>query len=232
MDADRREDLRTGDPVEASFFERRSTAVARDLVGTHLLVDREGTDPVGGVVTETEAYVGHIDPSCHLAAGRTDRTEPFFSGPGTVYVFTIWGHHNCNVITEFRGHPEGVLVRAVEPTHGLDRLRENRSLVDPTALTTGPGRLTEAMGITKGEFDDRPLAASPLTIRRTDLEPDVAVAPRIGISDAADWPLRFCLAGSRFLSEPVPDDPDLDRGAVADAYAELAAAEQSPLDAR
>lgn len=221
MDGPRHEDVAAGDPVDEAFFRRRSADVARDLVGTLVLLEREGRPPVGGVVTEAEAYVAHVDPSCHLAAGRTDRTEPFFSGPGTAYVFTIWGHHNFNVITEYEGHPEGVLVRAVEPTHGLDAMRRNRGVDDSAALTTGPGRLTEAMGVTKEEFDDRPLAETPLAVRHTDLDPEVVVGPRIGISDAADWPLRFCLAGSPFLSKPVPGDPELDHEAVADAYAAL-----------
>lgn len=220
MESPGSEDRGHGEPVGESFFRRRGADVARDLVGTRLLLEGEG-GPVGGVVTETEAYVAHVDPACHLAAGRTDRTEPFFSGPGTVYVFVIWGHHNLNVITEYAGHPEGVLVRALEPTHGVETMRDNRGVEDPTKLTTGPGRLTEALGVTKEAFDDRPLSETPLRIERTGLDPEVAVGPRIGISEAADWPLRFCLADSRFLSKPVPEAPDLDHGAVADAYAEL-----------
>lgn len=219
-----------GHPVEREFFRRRAADVARDLVGTHLALERGDRAPVGGVVTETEAYVAHVDPACHLTAGRTDRTEPFFRGPGTVYVFVVHGHHNLNVITEYEGHPEGVLIRALEPTRGLDVMRDRRGFEDETSLTTGPGRLTEALGVTKVAFDGRPLSETPLDLRQADRDPDVAVGPRIGVSEAADWPLRFCLEGSRFLSKPVPRDPDLDHGAVADAYAELEATESPLLD--
>lgn len=230
VDETRHADVSAGPPVDQSFFRRRADAVARDLVGHLLLVERED-GPVGGVVTEAEAYVGHVDPSCHLAAGRTDRTEPFFGGPGTLYVYTIWGHHNLNVITEYGGCPEGVLIRAIEPTHGLDAMRANREYDDRGALTTGPGRLTEALGVTKGEFDGRPLAETLLSFHETDLDPDVAVGPRIGISDAEGWPLRYCLAGSPFLSKPLPDDPALDHEAVAEAYRSLADAEPPWSDA-
>lgn len=225
MDGPRHLDVTAGAPVGATFFRRRSVDVARDLVGTLLLLDREGEPPVGGVVTETEAYVGHVDPACHLAAGRTPRTEPFFTGPGTVYVYTIYGHDNLNVITRHRGHPEGVLIRAVEPTDGIQRMRENRGFDDPTDLTTGPGRLTEAVGVTRAAFDGRPLAETALEIRRTDVDRELAVAPRIGISEAENWPLRFCLAGSPYLSKPVPGDGALDPDAVDEAYAELEATE-------
>jgi DNA-3-methyladenine glycosylase len=224
------DELGVGEPVEAAFFRRRSADVARDLVGTLLLVDREDGPTVGGVVVETEAYVAHVDPACHLAAGRTDRTESFFSGPGTVYVYVIYGHHNLNLITRQGGHPEGVLIRALAPTRGLDRMRERRGFQDATKLTSGPGRLTEALGVTREEFDDRPLAETSLRVERTDLDPDVAVGPRIGISAAEDWPLRCCAADSGFLSKPVSADPDLDHVAVADAYARLAGEEPSLLD--
>jgi DNA-3-methyladenine glycosylase len=225
MDGPRHGDVTPGDPVGGEFFRRRAADVARDLVGALMLCERDDGGPVGGVVTETEAYVAHVDPACHLAAGRTDRTEPFFSGPGTVYVFTIWGHHNLNVITEYAGHPEGVLIRALEPTRGLDAMRERRGFDEETKLTTGPGRLTEALGVTRQAFDDRPLAATPLRIERTARDPEVAVGPRIGVPEAERWPLRFCAADSRFLSEPLPADPDLDFGAVEAAYDELAATE-------
>lgn len=212
-------DFTVGERVDQSFFEREARDVARDLVGTLLLHETdEGT--VGGLIVETEAYVNAVDPACHLTAGRTARTAAFFSGPGTVYVFVMHGHAALNLITATNDHPEGVLVRAVEPTHGVDVMRERRGYDDPTLLAAGPGRLTEALGVTRADFDDRPLADTTLSIARTDWTPDVDVTGRVGVTSAANWPLRFVAADCDYVSQP-PPDVDLDHDAVADAYDRL-----------
>lgn len=215
-------DVEPGPPVETDFFAgRQATTVAEDLLGTLLVVETEEAIPVGGVIVETEAYVNDLDPACHLTAGRTERTEPFFSGPGTVYVYKIWWNHNLNFITEYAGHPEGVLIRAVAPTYGLDIMRERRETTATSELTTGPGKLTEALGIKKEEYDNRPLTETPLTIYETDYEPSVTVGPRIGVSEADDWPLRFCDEDSPFLSKPIGTTDTLDYDAVAQCYRHL-----------
>ena len=209
-----------GPPLSTDTFRGQARRVAADLLDTLLLVEtRDG--PVGGLVVETEAYVNGVDPASHLAAGRTPRTESFFSGPGTVYVYTIHGHHALNFITVSDGYPEGVLVRALEPTHGLDAMRDRRGFDEPTKLTSGPGRLTEALGVTKGEFDDRPLGETRLSLYETDVDRETTVSGRIGVSAAADWPLRFTVADSPFVSRPVPTDQPLDHDAVERCYDRL-----------
>jgi DNA-3-methyladenine glycosylase len=217
-----------GEPVARSFFRRRARAVARDLVGA-LLVNDADDGPVGGPVVETEAYVNAVDPASHLTAGRTERTEAFFSGPGTVYVFSIHGHAALNVITAADDHPEGVLVRAIEPTHGLDVMRERRGYDDPELLASGPGRLTEALGVTREAYDDRPLASTPLSVRRTDWNPEIDATGRIGVTSAADWPLRFVAAGNEYVSSS-PPDVDLDSEAVEEAYDRLDADDLPTVD--
>lgn len=227
-------DLERGSRLDADFFRGQARHVARDLVGTLLLNeadsdegDGDGT-PVGGVVVETEAYVNALDPACHLSAGRTPRTEPFFRGPGTVYVFSIHGHHLFNVITAYEDHPEGILFRALEPTHGHERMRERRGRDAPTELTSGPGKLTEALGITREEHDGRPLAETSLALYGTDLDPDVEVSARVGVTGAEDWPLRFTDADSDCLSAPARQEA-LDYAAVENCYERLRAAESGEL---
>ena len=209
-----------GTPLSADAFCDQARRIAVDLLGTLLLVETpEG--PVGGLVVETEAYVNGVDPASHLAAGRTPRTASFFGGPGSVYVYTIHGHHALNLITVSDGYPEGVLVRALEPTHGLDAMRERRGFDDVAKLASGPGNLTEALGVTTEEFDDRPLAETRLSVYETDLDPGVTVSGRIGVAAATDWPLRFTVADNPFVSQPVPTDESLDYDAVERCYDRL-----------
>lgn len=208
--------------ITAADLRRQARHVAEDLLGSLLLVDSV-RGPVGGLVVETEAYVNGLDPASHLAAGRTPRTESFFGGAGTVYVYTVHGHHLLNLVTTWNGYPEGVLVRALEPTHGRNAMRERRGVDAPGALTSGPGRLAEALGVATAAFDGRPLAETAVRLHRTDLDPAVAVSSRIGVSEAADWPLRFTVAQNEFVSKPVSADERLDHEAVERCYERLAA---------
>lgn len=210
-------DFTRGAPLTADAFRGQGRRIAPNLLGTLLLVD--GPDgPVGGIVVETEAYVNGVDPASHLTAGRTPRTASFFGGPGNVYVYTIHGHHALNLIAVDDGYPEGILIRALEPTHGLDVMRQRRGFDDPGKLAGGPGRLTEALGITTEEFDDRPLAETRLALYETDLDPDVTASGRIGVSGAEAFPLRFTITDNPFVSKPVPDDESLDYEAVERCY--------------
>lgn len=221
------DDVAVGRPRTADDFRgRRGRDIARDLVGT-LLLDHSadaGRTPVGGLVVETEAYVNAVDPACHLATGRTARTETFFSGPGTVYVYVMHGHAALNLISTYRDHPEGILVRAIEPTHGRDVMADRRGIdlatEGPGNLASGPGKLTQALDVSKQAYDDQPLAATPLTISETDWTPEVETTARIGVRSAEDWPLRFTAADSDFVSQPAPD-VDLDWDAVDEAYRAL-----------
>lgn len=210
----------TGTHLSLDAFRGQSRRVAPALLGTLLLVESPD-GPVGGLVVETEAYVNGVDPASHLAAGRTPRTSSFFGGPGTVYVYSMHGHHLLNLITVSDGYPEGVLVRALEPTHGLDAARERRGFDDTGTLTSGPGRLTEAVDVTTDEFDDRPLPETRLSLYETDLDPEVATSGRVGVSDAENWPLRFTVADDEFVSRPVRTDESLDHDAVDRCYDRL-----------
>jgi DNA-3-methyladenine glycosylase len=178
----------------ADFFGRSVHEVAPELIGVMLLVDG-----VGGSIVEAEAY-DREDPASHGFRGRTDRNRSMFGPPGTAYVYRSYGIHWClNLVCEEEGTPAAVLLRALEPAHGLDRMRERRGLSDPRLLCAGPGRLCQALGIT-GEHDGLPLERTPFELRPAPDEVRVVRGPRVGISRAAELPWRYGLAGSRFLS--------------------------------
>ena len=189
-------------PLPSSFYARPVNEVARDLIGCELLVDG-----VGGVIVEVEAY--HQDePACHAFVGLTARTAPLFGGPGQAYVYLSYGVHNLvNAVCEPEGVGAAVLIRALEPRWGLETMAARRGLTDPRLLCSGPGRLSQALGIGL-ELNERPLDASPFELRAASGERErtlaVLAAPRIGITRATELPWRYCAADGRFLSRPVP----------------------------
>lgn len=174
-----------------------SADVARALLGTTLLVDG-----VGGRIVETEAY-DQLDPASHSFAGPTPRNAAMFGPPGRAYVYRSYGIHWClNFVCQPRGHGAGVLIRALEPSAGIEQMRERRGLRDERLLCSGPGRLCQALGVGR-EHDGLPLDAAPFELLPPE-NPALAVqGRRIGISKAVDVPWRFALAGSRFLSRPL-----------------------------
>jgi DNA-3-methyladenine glycosylase len=190
--------------LPVSFYARDTTSVARDLLGC-LLSSRIGGRHVVGRIVEVEAYVGAHDPADHGYGGRRSaRNGALFGPPGTAYVFRSYGVHWClNAVTEREGVPTAVLIRALEPVRGLRTMAARRGREDPADLCRGPGRLCQALGVT-GAQDGVRLDRGPLRI----LPPDDAgsfeavAGPRVGISSARDWPLRFCVRGSRWLSRP------------------------------
>jgi DNA-3-methyladenine glycosylase len=172
--------------------------VARALIGAELLVDG-----VGGVIVEVEAY-RQDDPASHSYRGQTPRNVVMFGPPGYAYVYRSYGVHWClNVVCGPEGDASAVLLRALEPTYGLDIMRERRGVEDPRLLCSGPGRLCQALGVTR-EQDGLPLDRPPFELRARRAVPDVVVGPRIGLTKAAERPWRYGLAGSRFLSRPFP----------------------------
>ena len=176
------------------FFARSVHEVAPDLIGVTLLVDG-----IGGPIVEVEAY-DHEDPAAHGYAGRTERNASMFGPPGHAYVYRSYGIHWClNFVCEAEGSASAVLIRAIEPAHGLDAMRERRGLDDPRLLCAGPGRLCQALGITHAH-DGVALDEPPFELVAREAEPQIAAGPRIGITKAADRPWRYGLAGSRYLS--------------------------------
>jgi DNA-3-methyladenine glycosylase len=177
-------------------FNADSIAVARALIGVTLLFDG-----VGGRIVETEAY-DCDDPASHTHRGRTERNASMFGPPAHAYVYRSYGIHWClNFVCREAGHGAGVLIRAIEPLQGLDVMRERRGLHDEHLLCAGPGRVAQALGITR-EHDGLPLDQLPFELRAAGAAADVVTGARIGISKAIDVPWRFGLAGSRFFSKP------------------------------
>jgi DNA-3-methyladenine glycosylase len=179
------------------FFARSVHDVAPDLVGATLLVDG-----VGGTIVEVEAY-DHEDPAAHGFRGRTERNASMFGPPGHAYVYRSYGIHWClNLVCEEEGSASAVLLRALRPTDGLDVMRARRGLDQELLLCSGPGRLCEALGVTR-EHDGLALDEPPFQLEAGEGNLEVAAAPRIGIRRAADRPWRYALAGSRYLSRPL-----------------------------
>jgi DNA-3-methyladenine glycosylase len=188
---------RRRDALGADFFARPAEIVARELLGMTLVSTIGGRQTAGRIV-ETEAYVGPHDDASHAAAriGRTPRNDVMFKEPGLAYVYRIYGVHWClNAVTDRVEFPAAVLIRAIEPIVGLIEMRRRRGL-DPSApdrmIASGPGKLAAALGIT-GDHNEHPLDRSPLWIEQgvSIAKKDVVAGPRIGITKAADWPLRF-----------------------------------------
>lgn len=181
-----------------SFFARDVVTVARALVGATLLVDG-----VGGEIVETEAY-DREDPASHSFPGPTPRNAVMFGPPGHAYVYLSYGIHWClNLVCGANGHGAAVLIRALHPTEGLARMRARRGLEAERLLCSGPGRLAQALGVTR-EHNGRALDAPPFRILAPARDPAILEGPRIGITKAVELPWRFGLAGSPYLSRPFP----------------------------
>jgi DNA-3-methyladenine glycosylase len=182
----------------AEFFARGVHEVAPELLGVTVLVNG-----AGGTVVEVEAY-DHDDPAAHGFRGRNERNAAMFGPPGHAYVYRSYGIHWClNFVCDAEGVPSAVLIRALEPTHGLAAMRVRRSVEDERLLLSGPGRLCQALGVTR-VHDGLPLDRPPFELFARLKEPPVVAAPRIGITRAAEQPWRYAVAGSRFLSRPLP----------------------------
>jgi DNA-3-methyladenine glycosylase len=190
---------RLGKPLKRSFFDRSVHEVAPDLIGATLLVDG-----VGGIIAEVEAY-HHTDPAAHSFRGPTPRNKVMFGPPGFSYVYRSYGIHWClNFVCEEEGSASAVLIRALQPTHGLSAMRRRRGLHDERALCSGPGKLCEALAVTI-KHSELPLDQAPIALHGRLGKPDVASDVRIGITKAAELPWRYGLKGSKFVSKRFPD---------------------------
>ena len=204
-------------PLHRDFFARDPRRVARDLLGKVLV--RRGENPavkgalLAGRIVEVEAYLGENDPAAHAAAGNTNRTSVLFGPPGHAYVYFIYGNHHClNVSCQREGKAGCVLLRALEPLVGLEEMAHARGMVvrgprDMPKLTSGPGRLAEAFGITRSRDNGCDLTSSDSSLwigddgsPRERIRIRIGITPRIGITKAADQPLRYLLAGNAFIS--------------------------------
>jgi len=197
-------------PLVRAFFNRDSRIVGRELLGK-LLVRREGRKRLVGRVVEVEAYLGKDDPAAHSFVGPTPRNRVMFGPPGFAYVYFIYGNHYClNVSCQPEGNAAAVLFRALEPLAGIDQMAIRREITvegprDLRLLTSGPGRMAEALGVTR-ERDN----GKDLTSKRSDLwladdgfvPPGIVETTRIGITKAADRPWRYLISGNRFVSGP------------------------------
>jgi DNA-3-methyladenine glycosylase len=192
----RRADARLG----ADFFDRSVHDVARELVGCRLFFAG-----VGGVIVETEAYERE-DPASHSYVGLTERTKVMFGPPGRAYVYLSYGIHSLlNFVCEAEGDAAAVLIRALEPTKGLDKMHDRRPAArSDLDLCSGPGKLTEALGVTLAENADR-LDRDPFLLLGPEGDPPAVVTgPRVGITKAVERPWRFSAAGSPYVSRPRP----------------------------
>jgi DNA-3-methyladenine glycosylase len=190
----------TAERLDAAFFARSVHTVARELIGCRLFFEGRG-----GTIVETESYE-RDDPACHAYVGLTKRTEVLFGPPGRAYVYLSYGIHSLlNAVAEPEGEAAAVLIRALEPIAGLEEMRARRGERPDAGLCSGPGKLTEALGVGL-EANGADLGAEPFLLLPPEpgWQGSVVAGPRIGITKAVERPWRFCLAGSRFVSRPWP----------------------------
>lgn len=191
--------------LAAGFYDRDTLSVARDLLGC-VVVHESPAGRAAGRIVEVEAYHGEDDPACHAAAGRTARTAPLYGPAGRAYVYRIYGMHFClNAVTRVEGAPSAVLIRALEPLQGLDRMRERRERrrggpVADARLADGPGKLCEALGVTL-DHNRLDLAGPPLWIEPGKPPARIAWTPRVGISVGIDRHWRALETGSPWVSK-------------------------------
>jgi DNA-3-methyladenine glycosylase len=182
--------------LRKSFFSRSVHEVAPELIGATLLFKG-----MGGIIVEVEGY-HHTDPAAHSYGGETPRNAVMFGPPGHAYVYRSYGIHWClNFVCEQAGSASAVLIRALEPTEGLAAMHRRRRTADARLLCSGPGRLTEALGITHAQ-NGLALDVPPFGLRARTGECEVTAGPRIGITKAVELPWRYGMKGSRFLSKP------------------------------
>jgi DNA-3-methyladenine glycosylase len=182
--------------LRQNFFERPTVDLAKALLGKYLVYGR-----LWGKIVETEAYLYHGDPGCHAHKGQTPRNAPMFGPAGHTYVYFIYGMYHClNIVSGQTGEGEAVLIRALEPVKGLEIMQKNRRTAKLENLCSGPGKLTQAFGITK-KHNNLSLQKGPLHIYDNKEKPRIAQSKRIGLSAGQELELRFFIQGNRFVSK-------------------------------
>jgi DNA-3-methyladenine glycosylase len=181
-------------PLPREYFARSALELGSELLGATLLLDG-----VGGVLVELEIY-DQSDPASHSYRGRTERNASMFGPPGHAYVYRSYGVHWClNIVCSPPGAASALLIRALEPTHGIERMIERRGSSDLRKLCSGPGKVCQALAVA-GDHDGLPLDAPPFEVVARKLEPKIVYCERIGITHARERPWRLCVAESTFLS--------------------------------
>ncbi|NVY96699.1 DNA-3-methyladenine glycosylase [Lactobacillus sp. DCY120] len=200
--------------IDDQLFSGKSTAeLSRDLLG-HELSYQTPAGILAGIIVEAEAYLGAKDSAAHAYKGRrTPANEALYGPPGTIYIYTLRGHHMLDIATQAQDQPEGILIRGLEPTQGQELMLKNRPQKNFN-LTNGPGKLTQALGITSKELNLLLLSQSPLTIsaQRIKEPAEIAATARINVSSRGDWtdkPLRFCVAHNPYVSQMRKSGMDL-----------------------
>ncbi len=187
-----------------SFYEQNTLDVARELLGKYLVRQHAQGTTIGRIV-ETEAYMGPEDKACHAARGRTARTEVMFGEPGHAYVYFIYGfHYMLNIVTEPKGFPAAVLIRAVEPVRGIALMKKRRATAEARNLASGPGKLCQAFAIDR-TLNGSDMCGNVLYVRDAgEPPPKIITTPRIGVDYAGKWkrkPWRFVVDGNGFVSQ-------------------------------
>ena len=183
-------------PLGKKFFSQPTVDLAQALLGKYL-----SFGALKGVIVETEAYLYRDDPGCHASRGPTARNAPMFGPAGYTYVYLIYGMYHClNIVSGRQGEGEAVLIRALEPVQGIEIMQKRRKTKKTENLCNGPGKLTQAFGITK-RHNNLSLLAGPLRIYDSRKKPEIAISTRIGLSAGKELELRFFIKGNRFVSK-------------------------------
>jgi len=183
-------------PLGKKFFSQPTVDLAKALLGKYLCLG-----DLKGVIVETEAYLYHDDPGCHASRGLTARNAPMFGPAGRAYVYFIYGMYHClNIVSGKEGEGEAVLIRALEPVRGIEKMQRRRKTQNIENLCNGPGKLTQAFGITK-KHNNVSLLDGPLRVFDSRKKPEICTSTRIGLSAGKELELRFFIKGSRFVSK-------------------------------
>jgi DNA-3-methyladenine glycosylase len=182
-------------PLGKKFFNQPTVNLAKALLGKYLVFKN-----MKGIIVETEAYLYKDDPGCHASRGITKRNAPMFEEAGRAYVYLIYGMYHClNIVSGKKGEGEAVLIRALEPVSGTEIMRKRRKTKKQENLCNGPGKLTQAFGITRKQ-NNLSLLSGDFRVYDSKIKPEITTTTRIGITEGKELPLRFYITGNRFIS--------------------------------
>jgi DNA-3-methyladenine glycosylase len=185
-------------PLGKKFFNQPTVELAKSLLGKYIVFKN-----TRGIIVETEAYLYRDDPGCHASRGLTVRNTPMFAAAGRTYVYLIYGMYHClNIVSGKKGEGEAVLIRALEPVTGIELMQKRRKTKKIENLCNGPGKLTQALGITK-EHNDISLFDGLISIHNSRIKPEICSSRRIGLSAGKELELRFFIKGNMFVSKCV-----------------------------